>query len=58
MKSVVMSFQGCKVASFSLSFSEGFSGNDFILWHWSHPTLVFSIRTAAPFLLSEFLADT
>ena len=35
MKSVVMSFQGCKVASLGLSFLAGFSGNDFILWHWS-----------------------
>ena len=52
--SVVMSFQDCKVASLGLSFLAGSSGNDFILWHWSHPTLVFS----TPFLLSEFLADT
>jgi len=36
IKSVVISFQGCVVASLGLSFPAGFSGKDFIRWHQSH----------------------
>ena len=38
-KSVVISFQGCEVASFGLSFPAGFSGNDFMRWHLLHPDI-------------------
>jgi len=37
IKSVVISFQGCEVASLGLSFPASFSEKDFILWQWSHP---------------------
>ena len=37
IKSVVISFQGCMVASLGLSFPAGFSGKNFFCWHRLHP---------------------